>query len=79
MQIFAKQIALSINPANLVALATGGQSSTDTIPELKGYDVKNIGNDALRDALARRQQKAQEEMIEDAAEQLVKEYNDAEN
>ena len=36
MQIFAKQIALSINPANLVALATGGQSSTDTIPELKG-------------------------------------------
>ena len=45
MQIFAKQIALSINPANLVALATGGQSSTDTIPELKGYDVKNIGND----------------------------------
>ncbi len=71
MQIFAKQIALSINPANLVALAIGGQNSTDTIPELKGYDIKNIGNDALRDAMVRRQQKAQEELIESAAEQLV--------
>ena len=71
MQIFAKSLSLSINPANLVALATGGQNSTDTIPELKGYDVKNIGNDALRDAMVRRQQKAQEELIESAAEQLV--------
>lgn len=71
MQVFAKQIALSINPANLIALAIGGQQSTDSIPELKGYDVKNIGNDALREAVARRQQKAQETVIEDAAEQLV--------
>ena len=71
MQVFTKQISMSINPANLVALANGGQQDTAAIAELKGYDVKNIGNDALREAVARRQQKAQETIIEDAAEQLV--------
>ena len=70
MQVFAKSLSLSINPENLVTLANG-VNNKDTIPELKGYDVKNIGNDALRDAMVRRQQKAQEELIESAAEQLV--------
>ena len=70
MQIFAKSLSLTINPENLVTLANG-VNNKDTIPELKGYDVKNIGNDALRDAMVRRQQKAQEELIESAAEQLV--------
>ena len=70
MQIFAKSLSLTINPENLVTLANG-VNNKDTIPELKGYDVKNISNDALRDAMVRRQQKAQEELIESAAEQLV--------
>ena len=70
MQIFAKSLSLTINPENLVTLANG-VNNKDTIPELKGYDVKNIGNDALRNAMVRRQQKAQEELIESAAEQLV--------
>ena len=70
MQNFAKSLSLTINPENLVTLANG-VNNKDTIPELTGYDVKNIGNDALRDAMVRRQQKAQEELIESAAEQLV--------
>ena len=70
MQNFAKPLSLTINPENLVTLANG-VNNKDTIPELKGYDVMNIGNDALRDAMVRRQQKAHEELIESAAEQLV--------
>ena len=70
MQVFAKSLSLTINPENLVSLANG-VNNKENIPELKGYDVKNIGNDALRDAMVRRKQKAQEELIESAAEQLV--------
>lgn len=67
----------TINIVDLVALAKGTTDTHSDIPELKGYKTVEISNPALREAIDRRKQKAENETIERAAETLVSLLGDA--